>query len=119
MRVIPCIAFCALTIYAMAQDTETKSQPNKAASAQTQATHETRKVDSEDIEQLQRDVQQLRVLVNQMRNNLAFVQSSQAPLKHQFELEADAWQVVIEQMDRRLKYIEHRNEASATPAAKP
>ena len=37
----------------------------------------------------------LRLLLNQMRNNLAFVQTSQTPLKHQFELEADAWQVII------------------------
>jgi hypothetical protein len=43
-----------------------------------------------------------------MRNNLAFVQTSQTPLKHQFELEADAWQVIVDQMDRRLKHMEQQ-----------
>jgi len=60
----------------------------------------------DDLEQLRGDVQRLKVLLNQMRTNLAFVQSSQSPLKHQFELEADAWQVIVDQMDRRLKRLE-------------
>jgi len=45
-----------------------------------------------------------------MRTNLAFVQTSQTPLKHQFELEADAWQLIVEQMQRRLKRMEERQE---------
>ena len=40
--------------------------------------------------------------------NLAFVQTTQTPLKHQFELETDAWQVIVEQMERRLKQMEDR-----------
>jgi hypothetical protein len=69
--------------------------------------------DSSDVEGLRADVQRLRLLLNQMRNNLAFVQTSQTPLKHQFELEADAWQVIVDQMDRRLKMTEeHRSRES-------
>ncbi|HUM04264.1 MAG TPA: hypothetical protein VLT90_02315 [Terriglobales bacterium] len=62
--------------------------------------------DAGDLEQMRAEVERLKVLLHQMRNNLAFVQSSQTPLKHQFELEADAWQVVVEQMDRHLKRME-------------
>ena len=62
--------------------------------------------ESSDVEELRADIQRLKALINQMRTNLAFVQSSQTPLKHQFELEADAWQVVVEQMERRLKRME-------------
>jgi outer membrane murein-binding lipoprotein Lpp len=63
---------------------------------------------SDDVQELRADVDRLKVLLNQMRTNLAFVQSSQSPLKHQFELEADAWQLMIEQMDRRVKAMEER-----------
>jgi hypothetical protein len=64
--------------------------------------------DSGDIEQMRADLQRLKALLTQMRTNLAFVQTSQTPLKHQFELEADAWQVIVDQMDRRLKQMEDR-----------
>jgi len=58
--------------------------------------------------EIRTDLQRLKALITQMRTNLAFVQTSQTPLKHQFELEADAWQVIVEQMDRRLKQMEER-----------
>jgi outer membrane murein-binding lipoprotein Lpp len=64
---------------------------------------------SSEAQDLRADIDRLKVILNQMRNNLAFVQTSQTPLKHQFELETDAWQVIIEQMDKRLKAIEERN----------
>jgi hypothetical protein len=63
---------------------------------------------SEEVQQLKLDLQRMQTLLNQMRNNLAFVQTSQTPLKHQFELETDAWQVIVEQMERRLKRMEDR-----------
>lgn len=64
--------------------------------------------DSASTRELRADVDRLKVLVNQMRTNLAFVQTSQSPLKHQFELEADAWQLIVEQMDKRLKQMEEQ-----------
>jgi hypothetical protein len=96
-----------------------QEMPQNSAQHQPQhATSEpgltTSKADSDDVEQLRADVQRLRVLLNQMRSNLAFVQTSQTPLKHQFELEADAWQVLIGQMDRRLKRMEE-NAGRAEP----
>jgi hypothetical protein len=63
---------------------------------------------SEEIQQLKLELQRMQTLLNQMRSNLAFVQTSQTPLKHQFELEADAWQVMVEQMQRRLQRMEDR-----------
>jgi hypothetical protein len=44
----------------------------------------------------------MKALVQQMQTNLAFVDTSQSPLKHQFQLEIDMWQTVIVEMDRRL-----------------
>jgi hypothetical protein len=63
---------------------------------------------ADDMQQLNADVQRLKVLLNQMRTNLAFVETTQSPLKHQFALEVDAWQVLVEQMERRLKRMEER-----------
>lgn len=86
---------------------------NPAKPKTTQATHtgpsnsdSLQKDRADDVQQLKGDLQRMQTLLNQMRTNLAFVQTSQTPLKHQFELEADAWQVVVEQMERRLKQME-------------
>ncbi|MBI3477750.1 MAG: hypothetical protein HY010_18610 [Acidobacteria bacterium] len=68
---------------------------------------------SVEAQELRGDIDRLKVILNQMRTNLAFVQTSQTPLKHQFELETDAWQVILEQMDRRLKQMEERNQPEA------
>ncbi len=57
------------------------------------------------------DAKKMRVILNQMRTNLAFVQNTQTPLKHQFELEIDMWQTLLDQMDRRIQEMEHSNSA--------
>lgn len=65
----------------------------------------------DDRQQLSSDLQQMKVLLNQMRANLAFVQTSPTPLKHQFELEVDAWQVIVRQMEQRLQKMERSEPA--------
>ena len=98
------VVLFALNLFS--QQKPTNSGPHQPQPASTGPMTTAARPDSEDIEQLRGDVQRLRVLLNQMRNNLAFVQTSQTPLKHQFELEADAWQVIVDQMDRRLRRME-------------
>lgn len=65
-----------------------------------------------EIEELKTDLKQMRVILNQMANNLAFVADSQSPLKHQFQLDIDMWQVLMMQMQRRLDRLE---DAGSTP----
>src|SRR3954453_1096348 len=48
------------------------------------------------------DLQKMKALVQQMQTNLAFVTSTQGPLKHQFELDIEMWQLQIARMERRL-----------------
>ena len=91
----------------LAQDTH-GSQPQQTEQVDAQRNHASSAPNSSDIEQMRADLERLKVLLNQMRTNLAFVQTSQTPLKHQFELETDAWQVIVEQMDRRLRQMEER-----------
>ena len=54
-----------------------------------------------DAQALRDDIRKMRVLVRQMETNLAFVDNTQSPLKHQFQLDIDMWNVVISQMERR------------------
>jgi predicted RNase H-like nuclease (RuvC/YqgF family) len=51
---------------------------------------------------LRNDLTRMKALVQQMETNLAFVDTTQSPLKHQFQLEIDMWKITINQMERRL-----------------
>jgi len=107
MKVILCsVVACFLFLaYANGQSAQT-AESHHSTQAATPAANSQR--DSDDMEQMRADLERLKVLLNQMRTNLAFVQTTQTPLKHQFELETDAWQVIVEQMERRLKQMEDR-----------
>jgi hypothetical protein len=70
----------------------------------------TKPSDDSEFQAMKSDVQRMRVLLNQMRTNLAFVDTTQSPLKHQFELEADMWQMMLDQMDRRMTTMEQRKD---------
>jgi hypothetical protein len=54
-----------------------------------------------DAQALRDDIKKMRVLVRQMETNLAFVDITQSPLKHQFQLDIDMWNILIDQMERR------------------
>lgn len=54
-----------------------------------------------DAQALRDDIRKMRALVAQMQSNLAFVDSTQSPLKHQFQLDIDMWNTLINQMERR------------------
>lgn len=57
---------------------------------------------ADDLQALREDLTRMKALVQQMQSNLAFVDTTQSPLKHQFQLEIDMWQTLITQMERRL-----------------
>jgi hypothetical protein len=108
MRAILCTIIGSVLLIAnsFAQEPGEKSQPHSPAQTVPQTSPLSSKPDSDEVRELQADLQRLKILLNQMRTNLAFVQTTQTPLKHQFELEADAWQVMVEQMERRVKHLE-------------
>ena len=80
------------------------SQANAANSAESA---QIKQLAPDDARSLQDDIKRMRVLVQQMQNNLAFVDNSQSPLKHQFELEIEMWKVVISDMERRSQTRTH------------
>lgn len=55
------------------------------------------------------DLMRMRALLAQMRTNLGFVSNTQSPLKHQFELECDMWQILISDLERHLNAEPTRN----------
>ncbi len=99
----------ALTLGTATAQTDKKTPPHQPNAATSTPERTTPAESADDIQQLNADLQRLKGLLNQMRTNLAFVQTSQSPLKHQFELETDAWQVLIDQMEHRLKRMNERS----------
>jgi hypothetical protein len=71
-------------------------------------------VSSEQLQAMQADAKKMHVILDQMRTNLAFVSNAQSPLKHQFELEIDMWQMLLDHMDRRVETMQRRD-GSAPP----
>ena len=63
-------------------------------------------VDQAEIDALKADLQRMNVTLNQMRSNLGFVTNTTGPLKHQFELDIDMWQMLLGQMERRVQRLE-------------
>ena len=111
MKFILCLVVACFLFLNCANGQSAETAEPYHATAATQAANSQR--DSDDVEQMRADLERLKVLLNQMRTNLAFVQTTQTPLKHQFELETDAWQVIVEQMERRLKQMEDRRSPGA------
>ena len=88
-----------------------RAQPRTLPPQQPQvapATAPTTTPDQQEVEALRTDLAHMRTLLNQMRTNLAFVQTSDTPLKHQFDLNNEMWQALLKDMERRLQKMERR-----------
>jgi hypothetical protein len=76
---------------------QTASQGDSRSNSGTQA------ISAEDVQGLRDDLAKMRALVQQMDTNLTFVDTTQSPLKHQFQLEIDMWRLMIRRMEKRLQ----------------
>jgi len=85
---------CIVSLAAVAQAPTEKREGRPAES-----------VDQREIQALANDIARMQSLVHQMEMNLAFVQTTQTPLKHQFELEMEMWRVVLNGMERRVQRL--------------
>lgn len=93
--------FAALTLLALALPPSRAQQPSKSHDASAPQV-ERGIISAENAQGLRMDLQRMKALVQQMQTNLAFVTNTQGPLKHQFELEIEMWQVEIASMEHRL-----------------
>src|SRR3954471_4798705 len=92
----------ALALLCLASPLAYSQQGSKPHDSATQKQTEQSGVSSEDAQALRADLQRMKALVQQMQINLAFVTNTQGPLKHQFELEIEMWQLEIARMERHL-----------------
>jgi GTP1/Obg family GTP-binding protein len=101
------IALLSVTLLVAVQQTPnsssqaSSSQAAAASSAENAQIRQLANARANDAQALRDDIKRMRALVGQMESNLAFVDSTQSPLKHQFQLDIDMWNVVINQMERR------------------
>jgi hypothetical protein len=86
-----------------------RSQSEGKSQSAAEVSREAPPANADQLHAMQADVKKMRVILNQMQTNLAFVQNTQTPLKHQFELEVEMWQTLLEQMDRRIQQMQQRN----------
>ncbi len=93
------LAFILLTAFALtAQQTPHKAAPeNKPSNCDCGHV-----LSAREAQAMREDLERMKALVQQMQSNLAFVDTTQSPLKHQFQLEIDMWQALITNMERRL-----------------
>jgi hypothetical protein len=98
IAIISCVLCLSFGIVEAQQDAaKAAARPSAGAAVASQVTQD-------DLQALRNDLQRMKSLVQQMESNLAFVDTTQSPLKHQFQLEIDMWKTVIRQMERRLDH---------------
>ena len=54
-------------------------------------------------QELEKDVAKMRTLIEQMQRNLAATATGESPLKYQFQLDIQMWQLLVQRMERRLE----------------
>jgi hypothetical protein len=82
--------------------------PNTGKSGTDSNSQTARSQSSDQLEAMRADSKKMHVILNQMQTNLAFVTNTNDPLKHQFELEVEMWQMLLNQMDRRIEEMGRR-----------
>ncbi len=91
-----------------------KSQSEGKSQSAAEVSREAHPANADQLHAMQADAKKMRVILNQMQTNLAFVQNTQTPLKHQFELEIEMWQTLLDQMDRRIQQMQQRNDGASS-----
>lgn len=82
-------------------------QSHKEAAQARESQQQTSRMAPDDVESLRQDLNRMKAIVHQMETNLAFVDNTQSPLKHQFQLEIDMWNTLIAEMERKLPPAAH------------
>jgi len=100
MRIKTVLVFVIIVCTISATATPTK--PASRAATVTQATSGAQDLSADQVQGLKDDLAKMKALVQQMETNLTSVDTSQSPLKHQFQLEIDMWRMMIRQMERKL-----------------
>lgn len=100
------IVLTALPITAMQRKQNVPSSastasPQDAASPQGPRGPCDPRLNERERQELQRDLDRMRSLIQQMQRNLAAAATGESPLKHQFQLEIDMWQIMLDRLEKR------------------
>lgn len=106
--VIIVVAFCCIVSVGAVEQTPgmgTQAAASQASTASAAENAQLRQmaVRADDPQVLRDDIKKMRAMVRQMETNLAFVDNTQSPLKHQFQLDIDMWKIVIDHLERRAQ----------------
>jgi hypothetical protein len=96
------LVVASLSIPFSGQEKSPRQQSASEAQAQTAKSPQ-----SSELQALREDLARMKQLEEQMETNLAFVDTTQSPLKHQFQLEIDMWRTMIASMERRVAAMSH------------
>ena len=94
------VIFLCSSCWLVAQGSQEKPAAEKT---QVQTRNASSSLSDDEIAAMREDIARMRAIVAQMESNLAFVDTTQSPLKHQFQMEIDMWNTVINGMERRLR----------------
>jgi hypothetical protein len=106
--IIVVVVCCIVTLGAVQQPgmgSQAASSQAAAASAAENAQLRQMAARSDDAQALRDDIKKMRSMMRQMETNLAFVDNTQSPLKHQFQLDIDMWKIVIDHLERRVQNL--------------
>lgn len=94
LRTLVLVLFCAIGLISTAQDS--KLERNRKSEQEDQSV-----IKSSDTKGLRTDLERMQTLLEQMQRNVAFASPGDTPLKHQFELEIEMWQLLIRDMQKK------------------
>src|SRR5215471_1742758 len=92
------VLFCSFVFLATTRSVSTSTESVVLAGVSQQSS-----ITSEQVQSMKDELAKMRSLVQQMETNLSFVDTTQSPLKHQFQLEIDMWRMMIQRMEKQLQ----------------
>jgi hypothetical protein len=86
-----------------ASPTKTKTaprNPDRQGATRQSACHQLSEAERLELET---DLAKMRTLIEQMQRNLAATATGESPLKYQFQLDIEMWQLLVQRMERQLE----------------
>jgi septal ring factor EnvC (AmiA/AmiB activator) len=80
----------------------TRTAPRDPARQDAPRQHACHELSEAERQELEKDLAKMRTLIGQMQHNLAAAATGESPLKHQFQLDIEMWQLLVQRMERRL-----------------
>jgi len=92
------VLFCSFVFLATTRSGSTSTESSALAGVSQQSS-----ITSEQAQSMKDELAKMRSLVQQMETNLSVVDTTQSPLKHQFQLEIEMWRMTIQRMEKQLQ----------------